>query len=185
MRKLWCLFALGLLFAVSASAQDSPKVETFVGYSYVRFNPGSTSGLTGLNLNGGGANVAFNPSHVFGIVADFGGTHTGNVSGPGSSGTLYTYLFGPRFSYRRSNRFTPFGQILVGGAHGSASFGVTTAAVNSFAMSFGGGLDVKVTDHIAVRPAQVDYLMTRFDLTGTGRTAQNNLRYSAGVVFRW
>lgn len=185
MRKAWCLFGLVLLLAMTASAQGTSKADVFLGYSYVRANPGASTGLSGVNLNGGSANVAFNPSRSFGIVADFGGYHSGNLGGSGVSGTFYTYLFGPRFSYRGNDRITPFAQILFGGAHGSASFGTTTSGVNTFAMSAGGGLDVKVAQHVGIRPVQIEYLMTRFDLTGAGRSAQNNLRYSAGIVFRW
>ena len=52
-------------------------------------------------------------------------------------------------------------------------------------MTVGGGLDYKLTDHFAVRPVKVDYLMTRFSETGTGANTQNNLRVSTGIVFRF
>lgn len=54
MRKLVCLFGLGMLFllAQTAAAQDTPKVDAFLGYSYVRANP-ATSGASSFNLHGG------------------------------------------------------------------------------------------------------------------------------------
>jgi opacity protein-like surface antigen len=184
MRKAWCLFGLILLLAVSAAAQDNPKADIFLGYSYVRANPGSSSGVSGFNLNGGSANVAFNPTPRFGVVADFGGYHVGSIGGVVPvSGAIYSYLFGPRISFR-GDRVTPFAQALFGGAH--ATSGVTGGATaNTFAMALGGGLDVKATEHVAVRLIQAEYLMTRFNVTGTGRTNQNNARISAGIVFRW
>lgn len=184
MRKAWCLFGLVLLLAVSAAAQDNPKADVFLGYSYVRANPGSTSGIPGFNLNGGSANVAFNATPTFGVVADFGGYHVGNIGGVPASGAIYSYLFGPRISFR-GDRVTPFAQALFGGAHATAGAAGTSATANTFAMALGGGLDVKATEHVAVRLVQAEYLMTRFDVTGTGRTNQNNARISAGIIFRW
>jgi len=44
---------------------------------------------------------------------------TGQAPRPNSSGTVYTYLFGPRYSFRNYERFTPFVQALFGGIHAS------------------------------------------------------------------
>ena len=53
-------------------------------------------------------------------------------------------------------------------------------------MTAGGGLDVKVHHHIAIRLIQAEYLMTRFENLTTGSTAsQNDMRLSAGLVFRF
>jgi len=57
---------------------------------------------------------------------------------------------------------------------------------NVFATALGGGVDVRLTDHIAVKPIQVEYFMTQLPSAATNlHYAQNNLRYSAGVVFRF
>jgi opacity protein-like surface antigen len=63
----------------------------------------------------------------------------------------------------------------------------TSGTENAFAMTVGGGVDYRLTDHFAVRPVKVDYLMTRFGETGTGTgtNTQNNLRVSTGIVFRF
>ncbi len=55
-------------------------------------------------------------------------------------------------------------------------------AQNAFAMASGGGLDIKVSRFIAIRPAQVEYFMTRFP-DGLNNQ-QNNFRFGAGVVLR-
>jgi len=44
----------------------------------------------------------------------------------------------------------------------------------------GGGVDFALTDRIAIRPIQADYLMSRF--LGT---RQDNIRLSAGIVLRF
>jgi hypothetical protein len=91
--------------------------------------------------------------------------------------TLVTYLFGPKIFYR-SGPFTPFAQVLFGGAHVNIS-GVPSC----FALAAGGGLDVSLNHRFAVRVAQVEYLRTTFNDGSTGH--QNNVRASAGVVFRF
>ena len=55
---------------------------------------------------------------------------------------------------------------------------------NGFAAAFGGGLDVRLTDHIAVKPFQMEYFMTRTPNIWSANNPQNNIRYSAGMVFR-
>lgn len=180
-----CLLALVSLSSVAVSAQDVPKFDLFAGYSYVRANP-ATSGVDGFNLHGGSASIAYNANSWLSGVADFGGYHSNNILGTGVDGTLSTYLFGPRLSYRRNSHFTPFGQVLFGVAHIGGSDGLAfSTSNNSFAMALGGGVDVKITHHFSLRPVQVDYLLTRFDEFGNGAQNQNNLRVSTGVVFHF
>src|SRR5579859_657633 len=178
-----CLLALFSITAL-ASAQDAPKLDVFVGYSYVRDNP-STSGVSGFNLHCGSASVAYNANNWLSGVADFGGYHANNILGSGVDGTVSTYLFGPRFSFRRHERFTPFAQTLFGVAHAGANgFGATSGS-NAFAASFGGGVDVKVFHRLSFRAAQVEYLLTRFPETTSSGVTQNNLRLSTGFVFHF
>jgi len=178
-----CLLALFSITAI-ASAQDVPKLDVFVGYAYLRENP-STSGVNSFNLHGGSASVAYNANHWLSGVADFGGYHASNIFGSGIDGTISTYLFGPRFSYRRHERFTPFAQTLFGVAHASGSGFGTTSTSNTFAASFGGGVDVKLFHRLSFRPAQVEYLLTRFPETTGSRETQNNLRVATGFVFHF
>jgi opacity protein-like surface antigen len=184
-----------LLFAGLASAQDSPKVEVFGGYSYLRANDGGQ----GFNFNGGSGSLAYNLTPWLGVVGDFGGYHwNGSGDFSGESSTTETYLFGPKVSLRHGP-LTPFAQVLFGGAHIGVSGECDTVRIhreggpeecngseNGFAMTLGGGLDWNATPHIGVRLIQAEYLMTRFDGEGSdGGNTQNNARISAGVVFRW
>jgi len=175
-----CLLAV-FSIAASASAQDVPKLDVFVGYSYFRDNP-STSGVSSFNLHGGSASVAYNAKNWLSGVADFGGYHANNILGSGVDGTVSTYLFGPRISYRHHERFTPFAQTLFGVAHASGSGFGSSSTSNAFAASFGGGVDVKLFHRLSLRAAQVEYLLTRFPETTTSRETQNNLRVSTGFV---
>jgi len=176
-----CLVALFCFAAAGLRAQDRSKVDIFAGYSYVQANP-STSQLDSFHLNGGSISGAYNLNNWLGAVADFGGYTNGNIGGNGVDGSLYTYLFGPRVSYRHFGRITPYGQVLFGVAHETASgFGVA-GAQNAFAMTVGGGADYRLTHRFSVRPFQVEYLLTRFPEVTAGNQTQNNLRVSAGFV---
>lgn len=168
-----------LLSAVAASAQGTPRVEVFGGYSYVHT---SVSGTTfTANLNGGSASVSVNPTSWLGIVGDFGGYHGSvNSSGGGINGEIYTYMFGPKTTFRMG-RVTPFVQTLFGGVH--ASSGSVFGSEDAFAMATGGGLDWNATKHLGVRLIQAEYLLTT--LKDNANNRQNNARISAGVVFRW
>jgi opacity protein-like surface antigen len=163
---------------------DYPHWEWFVGYSYLNGRVGS--GIKSYNGNGGSTSLAYNFNHWFGLAGDFGGYHTGHIDGASVDVTQFTYLFGPRLSYRfgTNDRHTLFGQILAGGAHAGASLGGLSGSRNNFGMTAGGGLDVGLTKHWALRLAQVEYLLTDYDFPNHYRP-QNDFRFSTGLLFRW
>jgi len=159
MRKLvWGVLFLTLL-PLAMMGDDTPKAELFGGYSYYRASGGS-------NLNGWNAAIAGNINDWLGLVGDFSG-HYGSFH-------QQSYLFGPQISFRKLPMVTPFVHSLFGGAH------IDVTSQNSFAMALGGGVDVKVGPHMAVRAVQLDYVRTGF--FGNG---QNNTRLSLGVVLRF
>ena len=182
-----------LLFAgMVASAQESPetpKAEVGLNYSYTRIHPGGTG--SGYNANGGFADVAYNFNKNLGFVADLGGSYSGTQNRLALNNTNFEYLFGPRFNWRVS-RFNPYVQALFGGERFSNGLNPAAAdprlgtSQNNFATAFGGGLNVTVSNHLAVRPFQVEYLTTQFSPGSASLNyTQNNLRYSAGVVLRF
>src|ERR1039457_5154257 len=138
---------------------DTPKAELFLGYSYLQAVPKLADGNRLVWLNGGRTSIAVNFNRYLGLVGDFGGfgdtqLRLNGAANPSivqdSSGSVYTYLAGPRLSYRGHGRITPFAQALFGGIHASEvtlSSGCTAAgctplpAENTFAMTAGGGLD--------------------------------------------
>jgi outer membrane immunogenic protein len=184
LRVVVCLLGFASLFAVTSQAQERKTIDVFAGYSYVRANPASR-GTDGFSLNGGSASVAYNFNNWLSGVADFGGYHAGNILGTGVEGTLSTYLFGPRVSYHHFGRVTPFGEVLFGVAHTGREFN-TGNNQNAFAMTVGGGIDYRINSRFSLRPAKVDYLLTRFDEFAPGnKQTQNNLRVSTGIVFRF
>jgi len=181
----------------------TPRFELFLGYSYVRAVPALAVGNRVVWLNGGSASIAYNFNRYLGVVADVGdytnseiqftGAYKATIDVNDADGGVLSYLFGPRLSFRQHERFTPFVQALFGGVHASevtiadCTFSCTLLPEeNVFAMTAGGGLDVRVHRHFAVRIIQAEYMMTRFQNYDTGTTAmQNDMRLSSGIVFRF
>ena len=160
---------------------DFPHEELFLGYSYVHFSVGS--GHTPADLNGGSASFAYNFNHYLGLVGDFGGYHAGDYSNASIDGNIESFLVGPRLSYRNDTRWTPFAQVLIGGAHGSAT---GAGSATGFSMTAGGGLDLGLNRRFAIRLFQLEYFMTRLSPSGSiiAKT-ENDARASAGLVIRW
>jgi outer membrane immunogenic protein len=171
---------IGLLCGLSASAfaQNYPKIEASAGYMYSRIDPSIGSPA---NCSGGYGSVGANFNSWFGVVADVDTCKT-NRPAPNTNGTATTFLFGPKFAYRKCCRVTPFGQLLVGGVHGSAGLPGLATSTNAFSLAVGGGVDVKPWRSclFAIRVAEVDYLLTRFN-----GSSQNNFQFKAGIVLRW
>lgn len=184
LRFVVSLLAVLCFCGSSVYAQERPTFDVFAGYSYVRERPGSGTS-NDFSLNGGSASFAYNFNNWLSGVGDVGAYHNGNILGTKTDGTLTTYLFGPRVSYRHFGRLTPFGEVLFGGAHANAHLTGLSASDNAFAMTVGAGVDYSLSKHLSIRPLKVDYLLTRFSELGTRNQNQNNIRASAGVVFRF
>lgn len=194
-----------MLLAQSGSAnpaynERATRATIFGGYSYLRNNSNGFNGWDGQGT--------FNFNRYLGVTADV----SGNISSPNSIGLLgfsvsdtqhlYTYLFGPTVT-GNFGRNAVFAHALFGAAHSSLGAGVTIPIIggisapitsaNAFAMEFGGGVDIGLSKHFAIRAAQVDFLSTQFnaiDAIATGLSSstgnrQNSMRYSGGVVFRF
>jgi len=200
MKKLVFGLVVALLFTVAAVAQDVPKFEVPVGFSFVNVHP-DLSPVSSFNIFGGGGGFVYNVTPWIGIKADLMGYSQGsglknqlvNNNIPVTfnvQGNVFTYMFGPQIK-KHSGRFQPFGEALFGGAHSNAYANAynnihgltsTNGSNNAFAMAFGGGLDYALTPHFQIRPVEVDYLYTRFGANGISNS-QNNFRYFAGVNF--
>ena len=174
------VLAMFLGVGATASAQEevpTPKYEIGLNYSWLHVN--SANGDYQRNGNGGSGYFEYNLNRIVGLVGDIGGY--ANTSS-GKNGRLLTYMFGPRFNWRHS-RLNPYVQFLFGGAYlwNNPHYSTTQ---NAFATAAGGGLDYRLTDHIAIKPIQVEYVMTQLNSANGFGSHQNDVRYSAGVVFR-
>ena len=186
MRKLLILCGFILFVAGSALAQDQPKGEVAGNYTYIRIRPG-VSGAGDFDCHGGGGSAAWNANSYLGVVGEFAGCKVTGLGSGAPSVTTFTYLFGPRLTYRSHGRFEPFAEALFGGTRLSAGSGggFGSGSQNAFSFAIGGGADYKVTKSVAIRVVQFDYLYTKFD-EGPGLPQhQNNFRIQAGVVLRF
>lgn len=184
MRKLAYLVALFLFASLPVVAQETSSKDVAVEYSFLRANP-STPGFPSFNSNGGSASFTYNPRRWYGFEGEFYGYHIGQIGSATVNTNLFTYMFGPQIHFRNFGRFAPFAEDLFGVAHsGGGSLGVPGSR-NSFAMAVGVGVDMPLRGHLSVRFGPVDYLLTQFSETGTGRMSQNNLRVSGGVRYRF
>ncbi len=177
---------IALFFAGAARAQQptatTPQFEVSGAYSYIRANAANSGG--GFNLNGGSGSFVYNASDNFSVVGDFGGYRFSGLPS-GLSSTMYTYLLGPQYSFHKVSHFTPFAHVLLGAGRLNASAGGINAGENGFAMAIGGGIDVPCGRRLAIRIVQAEYLLTRFDSVSSASSTQNDVRISAGLVFRF
>jgi opacity protein-like surface antigen len=170
MRHAMRLALLASILPHAASAQDTPKVELFGGYSFTRSED--------TNLHGFETSLALNLGRSFGAVLDLSG-HYATVEGVDVSRTFF--LAGPRLS-RRGDDLTLCGQVLVGAVRTSAGIEVLGVSISEKstdpAGTVGAGVDFKVAGSWAVR-LQGELAVIR----GDGRTATEP-RASLGIVYR-
>jgi opacity protein-like surface antigen len=186
--KKSCAFLLllslfGAAQIVEAQEQAS-KLEAYGGYYYVRFNVNASDASGNpaetFNGNGGGVQLEYNANNWLGVVGEMAGYGATATTNGALVGGAFTYLAGPRVNFRHG-KVTPFVQSLFGGIWSTAGIG-NSASENNFAMTAGGGVDIKVSKHVSVRPIQAEYFMTRIPNGLNDR--QDNLRIGAGIVVR-
>ncbi|HUE55819.1 MAG TPA: OmpA family protein [Candidatus Udaeobacter sp.] len=166
-----------------------PRIELASMYQYVNFAPGDP--FANFNAHGSTGSFTYNASRWIGLTAEVGGYRFTRDLSPligtstSVSGTLVSYLFGPRLNLRKYDHFVPFAEMLVGGVHGGPEV-EGTQNQNTFALAPGGGLDIVLTKNLAWRFAELNYFMTNFSGSGVGATArQNNFRAGTGIVARF
>jgi len=182
MVRLSSLVVLFVLFA-SVLAQSQDRVEVFGGYSYFA-GSFTAEGITPNNPSGWNAAVTGNLNRWLGITADFSGYSQSD--GIGDSANAFNFLFGPTASLPLRS-FKPFAHFLIGDSHVGFNHFQLLSSNNSFAYAVGGGLDVSLMRHVAIR-AQIDLLHNGFT------TLDNQLQYrvdhsvpriSTGIVLRF
>lgn len=188
MRKSLLGVALILLIPMAAIAQAGYlKADLFGGYSYFRANPDE------MNLSGWNGSVTANVTDWFGVEGDFSG-HYGSprILGfqvPYVDVSSHTFMGGPKLTYRSSKSVAPFAHFLIGAARASTGAFGYSVSDTALATVIGGGIDINLSESLAIRAVQADYLMTRFH-TGPQiffsglDDRQNNFRFSAGIVFK-
>jgi len=171
-----------LTMAAPAQAQDRTQalkqgmsVELSGDFAHTQFNAGG--GYP--NVNGFLGSVGLNILPWLQIQAD-ASEQWGSAFGANTK--LYGNHFGPRIFFRpRHSTLTAFGEFLAGGSRLDLTIqgpGGSTYSENGFSFKTGGGVDLQLSRHWAVRAFDADYYRTSFL-----QTHQNNLWLSTGIVF--
>lgn len=176
-------FACSTLSAWGQTAAPRPEVDLAFTYTAQRSNltPGQF-----FWRQGGTLELSAEAHHGLGIAMNIAGSEASNILGTGISLHTLTTTFGPRYTLHH-RKLAIFGQGLIGESHAWNSFFPEAtgplADFNTLALQVGGGLDLHVRRHMAVRFIQADWVRTEFPNATTN--VQNDLRLGAGVVFRF
>ncbi len=196
MRKLSVVLLVSLSCSVPMFGQTN-RGELFAGYSFERIAPGCGSnyrcgGGTGgpaTNLNGWTAALTGYFHKSLGVSAQVTGGYHGTAALSYSTVNRYTYQFGPTYAFR-VRKASAFAHALFGGVTQRSSPD-PTVSYTRFMWSVGGGLDVKASSRISIRPVQLDYERQSVPEVDTGGPTPippvgvHGLRYSAGIVLHF
>ena len=194
---LTAMIAVQFMFATFASAQDqpAPKWELFGGYSYLYPHadihgqlPGALLPLPGTRLEsnprGIGISATYNFNNWFGLTLDTS-THWG--SGESTlphridDAAFSNLSFGPKVTFRHEH-FAPFVEVLVGDHRLMPD---AFHDIDKVGLMLGGGLDVNLFRHVALRVIRVDYVMSsyRYGPPGIPSTDVRGVRLQTGLNF--
>jgi hypothetical protein len=154
----------------------------------------NTVGSNSFWMQGGSVQIHGQFWRGLGVVADVSGQHTGNMHGSGVGLDLVTATFGPRYTYVHIGKKLPvhhpmsfYGQGLVGVTNGFNSIfpGIAAAdtSTTGLALVVGGGMNIPLSRHFAVRAFDADWLYTQ--LPNSTNNVQNSLRLGSGIIFRF
>jgi len=213
MHKLFftSLLILSCVPLAVAQSDDHSRFEFFGGYSVMRINyepepidprfqmPRIVAFIPKQTMHGFNASATVNLTGGFGLTGDFSGHFkTRKLADPlggfiTNKVSIYNVLGGPQYRFAGNSRVLPFVRALAGVANTRSTLDVPS--INSrddlsstdFALALGGGVDVRVSDRVALRVFQVDYnpvFLGSGNELGFGNVRADNVRYSFGVVFR-
>jgi hypothetical protein len=182
---------------LSLASAQSDQVELFGGYSLERVAPGCGSNYRcgsptpgpATDMSGWITSLTGFVYKSVGIKAQFTGNYNGTAVLSYSSVYRHSYQFGPVYELRW-HRTSAFAHALFGGVTQKSSPD-QSIRYTRFLWSVGGGLDLKASRRISIRPVQLDYERQSVPVVDTGGPTPispvgvNGLRYSAGVVLRF
>jgi outer membrane protein OmpA-like peptidoglycan-associated protein/opacity protein-like surface antigen len=191
--------AILCVFSTLAAAQDqpAPKWELFGGYSF--WHPGAdVHGLLPLgvspvssrleaNPRGVGASITYDFNRWFGLTLDTS-THWGS-----GESTLFNRIddaafsnlsLGPKITFRHEH-VSPFLEVLVGDHRLMPD---AFHDVDKLGFMAGGGLDINLSRHVALRLIRADYVYSNYrygPAASTPRTELRGVRLQTGLNFMW
>lgn len=196
---------------VAAQSADRSSFEFFGGYSVMRINyeaeptdphfqtPTIVAFSGKQTLNGFNTSATVYLTKGFGLTGDFSAHFKTNSVPDVLGGTIENHirilnvLGGPQYKFHRDSRVTPFVRALAGVANTRARLEVpslnstSTSSSTDFALALGGGVDVRVSERVALRVFQFDYnpvFLSSSNELGFGGVRADNVRFSFGVVIK-
>ncbi len=174
------------------------------------FGPNFNVSNTDFDESGWGfeAGATRNLNRYFGILGDFS-AHFSHDQGPTKfninpcsqppctltqnaelNPRLFDFLAGPEFKWRNRTRLTPFAHALFGLAYTTTTFKTASPALTlsrsdtdkGFAMSYGGGLEIRIVPRISFR-ISVDYGKAFAGSSALPPQRVNSVGFSTGIVF--
>ena len=190
--RLLATLAVLCAFANLAVAQDqpAPRYEIFGGFSVLY--PGTdihgivppgipVSSHLDWNLRGAGASATYDFTRHFGITVD-ASDHWGTSADRIDHFDFSNISVGPKFTFRYSH-LSPFLEALVGDHR---FYPEAFSRHDAAGLLAGGGVDVNLTRHFALRPVRADFVLSNYKY-GPSATVPNTLlhgvRLQSGIVF--
>lgn len=171
--------------SVALNAQIESRVDVAASFLAQRSVQANTA--DNFWAEGGSLELGADALNGFGVAANISGVHTSAVGFGNVPLSLVTATFGPRYRWHSGHRVSPFGEALLGEANGFNSLFPSSSgagdSANSLALQIGGGVDLRLSRHFAVRAIQASWLRTQLP-NGTNNR-QNSLRLGTGIVLRF
>jgi hypothetical protein len=179
-----------MLLSLSLTAVAQRPANTLDGYAtFSAMHANAPVGGCGCFwMNGGFGGLSLPLWRNFSAVVEAGGNTTNHIPAFDTGLSLIYGLGGLRMRVPNHTLLQPFGQALFGGVHGFDSYfpapvgKLPTSYDTSFALTVGGGLDLRVSRHVWIRAIQADYFYS--ELRNLQGDRQNQIRLAAGIVFR-
>ena len=182
-----------------AAAQDrpAPKWELYGGYSF--FHPAAdvhgvlpggilpASSRLEPNPQGAGASITYNFNRWFGLTVDGSGHWSDDettVARRIDDAGFFNLSVGPKVTFR-SRHFSPFIEALVGDHRLSPD---AFHAIDKLGFMGGGGLDINLSRHFALRLLRADYVWSNYRYgppDTTPATEVRGVRLQSGIVLMW
>ena len=179
---------------VRAQEPPPPKVELFGGYSYIYpggtvfgLQPGALAPVSSLlesNPRGAGASLTYDFNRWFGLTLDTSidwGSGETTFASRIDDAAFSNLSIGPKFTYR-TKHFSPFAEVLIGDHRLMPD---AFHDVDKFGLMAGGGLDLNLSRHFALRLFRADFVYSNYRYVAPGGpdTEIRGVRLQAGVNF--
>jgi hypothetical protein len=174
LNRLGFLLGLTVLWLLPATLQaqvDTPRIQVFAGYSYLRFQSTTVGFADNTGLNGFTVSAAGNLWRNLGVVAEASGNYDSHLD-------VKDFAFGPQVLWPKGP-FLFYGHGLWGRTRAVDHIGTTNRDTGNMT-ELGGGVDMQISHRFSIRVVQADYLHTTFF-----SAKQNNIRFSTGLVYHW